>query len=108
MPSPRTTKAPRYRTLNSSNFWHRLADLFVRNEIADRGINGFMFETFGPEMDLVREIYAIAPKRIVTIIEGDTGRSWWVCNGFHYVNRIGYLLLKENAPAPPEFKDFRC
>jgi hypothetical protein len=35
----------------------------------------------------------------------DSG-AWYICRGWHYVNRIGYLVAKPGVKLP-EFADFR-
>ena len=98
----------RYRTLNSANYCDRVEELFQKNHLGfadERQMEGFAYETFGPEMDYIRELYKTAPERIVTVISGASG-AWWVSNGFHYVDRNFYLVAKEGV-ALPDFKDFR-
>lgn len=53
--------------------------------------DGCMFETFGEELDFVREQN---PKRVWTLIDNNDG--WYgVSAGLHFVNRIGYLITEE-------------
>jgi hypothetical protein len=52
---------------------------------------GYMFETFGKEADLVR---GCTGNRIWTIIVNDDCDELYVCNGYHIVNRIGYMLTR--------------
>lgn len=59
---------------------------------------GCMFETYGEELDY---ILSLDRKLVCTIIEGDDG-DLYVTSGFHYVNRIGYLVLEE--PLDYEFE----
>lgn len=96
----------RYRTLNARNFWDRLHELFLPNHLDPNAtVEGHLFETFGPEREFVIKVWNTEPQRIVTIIHGDSG-AWWVSSGFHFVNRVGYLVLKPGITLP-EFKDFR-
>ena len=48
------------------------------------------FETFGEEREMV---LSFPRNHIITVIEED-GELYYT-NGFHYVNRIYYLILKE-------------
>lgn len=32
--------------------------------------------------------------RIWTVIEGDTGRTWYASPGFHIVNKLGYVVTE--------------
>lgn len=74
--------------------------------VADEDICGFggqMYETFGEELAFVQEMEAKG--RVLTIIESDEETVlndddeetsvWYIVSGFHYVNRIGYLITKE-------------
>lgn len=65
--------------------------------------SGRMYETFGQELAYVQEMET--KKRVLTIIEGDEeilnddGEEtsvWYIVSGFHYVNRIGYLITEQS------------
>ncbi len=49
---------------------------------------GCLFETYGEELAFVRQQDPLA---IWTLIDGDDG-DMYLISGFHFVNRIGYLL----------------
>ena len=53
---------------------------------------GYLFETFGEEFNFVR---SQDPRTVWTLLDSDDGDQLLV-NGFHFVNRIGYLI--SNAP----------
>jgi hypothetical protein len=55
---------------------------------------GCLFETYGEELDFVRQQ---DPGTIWTLVDGDDGDQYLV-SGFHFVNRIGYLL--STVPIP--------
>jgi len=55
---------------------------------------GCLFETYGEELEFVRQQ---DPNTIWTFVDGDDGDQY-VINGYHLVNRIGYLISK--APVP--------
>jgi len=58
---------------------------------------GTLYETFGAEVEHVLSIGNQTEfKRVWTVIHSD-GRSnaWYVVPGFHRVNRIGYIITKE-------------
>jgi hypothetical protein len=59
--------------------------------------DGCMFETYGQEYDYVKSIFNINPDRIWTIVEDDDGDPV-LTNGFHCVNRIGYVVTVYPAP----------
>lgn len=50
--------------------------------------NGCLFETYGEELEFVRRQ---PTDTIWTLVDGDDGDQY-VISGFHFVNRIGYLL----------------
>lgn len=62
-----------------------------KNHIDDNAsFNEQMYETFGAELDFVREQ---DPRNVWTIIEAE-GNMYYSA-GVHYVNRIGYLVCEE-------------
>lgn len=70
-----------------------------KNDFDDNGSwNGCMLETFGEDYEYVKTVYALAPDRVWTIVEDDNGNTV-LTNGFHYVNRIGYVVTVRPAPA---------
>jgi hypothetical protein len=52
---------------------------------------GCMYETFGEELEYVK---AQPNKRIWTIVDTD-GDDLIILAGFHFVNRLGYLITNE-------------
>ncbi len=54
-------------------------------------LDGLMFETYGTDLGFVQ---AANPNCVWTLVEGDTGK-WYVVDGYHLVNRVGYLVTKE-------------
>lgn len=81
--------------------------------VADEDIcsfSGCMYETFGEELDFVREM--AKQNRVITIIETDcedcdeedgyASLSMYYVSGYHFVNRIGYLITTE--PITEEFE----
>lgn len=59
--------------------------------------DGCMLETYGEELDHVKTVLQHAPLRVWTIVEDDYGNPV-LTNGFHYVNRIGYVVTVNPAP----------
>src|SRR5580765_4047590 len=49
---------------------------------------GCLFETYGDELEFVRQQ---DPQTVWTFVDGDDGDQY-VISGFHFVNRIGYLI----------------
>jgi hypothetical protein len=55
---------------------------------------GCLFETYGEELAFVRQQ---DPRTVWTLVDGDEGDQY-VVSGFHFVNRIGYLV--STVPVP--------
>jgi hypothetical protein len=81
---------------------------------------GCLFETFGEELEFVRRQ---DPATVWTVVDGEDG-DLYIVNGFHFVNRIGYLvstvaitqgidvevhipMQSEPGGEPDEFEDVR-
>ena len=63
----------------------------ITNYIDDNAsFNGWMFETYGDELEAVKISH---PNKVWTIVEGDDG-EFYVSNGYHYVNRQGYFITE--------------
>ncbi len=60
----------------------------------DYGDGGCLFETYGEELEFVRQQ---DPRTIWTLVDGDDGDQYLI-SGFHVVNRIGYLI--STVPVP--------
>ena len=59
------------------------------------GYEGNLFETYGTELEFVLNM--VKSKRVVTVIEGTDDQDQSIItfqSGFHYVNRLGYLVTK--------------
>ena len=57
---------------------------------------GCLFETYGEELEFVRQQ---APATVWTLVDGDDGDQY-LLSGFHFVNRIGYLV--STVPVPED------
>lgn len=55
---------------------------------------GCLFETYGEELEFIRQQ---DPRRVWTLVDGDDGDQY-VISGPHVVNRIGYLVSKTLIP----------
>jgi len=64
--------------------------------------NGCMYETYDEELDYVFNL-AKTTKKVWTIIEGDNDTMYYV-TGFHYVNRIGFLVCEVEYTEELEIK----
>src|SRR5438105_2970914 len=55
---------------------------------------GCLFETFGEELDFVRNQL---PSTVWTLVDGEDG-DMYLLSGIHFVNRIGYLVSLAAIP----------
>lgn len=56
---------------------------------------GYLFETYGEDLDFVQSIAKNKPKRVWTLVaEGDTE---WLVPGMKLVNRVGYVITNVEA-----------
>ena len=68
----------------------------VKNHIDNNAsYDGFMFETYGAELEAVQKAYKNNPDTVWTVI-GDSGNVD-VTSGFHLVNRLGYIITEVPA-----------
>jgi hypothetical protein len=82
-------------TLTQTNWEEQLPALFIKNTVTqDASYDGYMFETYDPDFQHVRNAHRDNPNRIATLVEGDD-TSFILLHGYHYVNRIGYFIAKE-------------
>lgn len=71
----------------------------IENKLVDDApFDGFMFETFGNEVEFIK---AQDPKKIWTIIEEDGVMTYQ--SGWHIVNRLGYFISEEEVSIGIEY-----
>lgn len=78
-------------TINEDTFIERFGvrpNHLDGNASFDFGDGGCLYETYGPELAYVR---AQNPNTVWTVVDGDEGQIV-IVSGFHFVNRIGYLV----------------
>ena len=46
-------------------------------------------------------------RQVWTIVEGDSGKDWWALTGFHIVNKLFYVVTKEEWTDEDSNKEFR-
>ena len=63
------------------------------NHISGEESFGGMYETYGEEDKYIRNLSRTS-KRVWTIVEGDNGKLFF-SSGYHFVNRIGYIVTEE-------------
>ena len=67
-------------------------DVFLdRYQPIEKYDNEYLFETYGKDLDKVRNT---ENKFVWTIIDGFNGKLYLIA-GYHIINRIGYLLTKK-------------
>jgi len=74
------------------------------NASFDDGDGGVMFETYGPELDLVLDFAKNSPRHVWTYMDGKNYPL--VCEGYHLVNRIGYFLTMKPAKPDTQYEIF--
>lgn len=57
---------------------------------------GCLFETYGDELAFVRQQH---PATIWTLVDGSDSDDQYLISGYHFVNRIGYLISTVPVPA---------
>ena len=70
------------------NTYKPIANHLDENASFNDGDQGYMFETYGDELEFVK---AQEPNRIWTYSDGDDGGTY-ISDGYHVVNRIGYFV----------------
>lgn len=63
---------------------------------------GCMYETFGEEVEYVKQV---PNNRIWTIVDGD-GDDLIIIAGYHFINRLGYLIT--NEAWEDEYEEYIC
>lgn len=71
----------------------------------DCSFGGCMYETYGEEVEYVRQVAIANPRRVWTIIDGD-GESLWYIAGMKFVNRLGYLVTE--GEWQDEHEQYQC
>lgn len=67
-----------------------------QNHLDDNAsLDGLMYETFGPEIDHVCAIANESRGRVWTYV--DDGDDACLVNGYHYCNRLGYVITELEA-----------
>ena len=67
----------------------------VKSSICDEESQKGMFETYGKDIDLIREIYTTKPKTLWTIVDGTDDSSMYIIAGAHFMNRVNYFVTNE-------------
>lgn len=86
----------RYRTDQSFN-----SDSFDTGE----GHSDGRLETYGEDIKRVLRINKKNPKRVWTVVEGDSG-ALYICAGYHLVNRLYYIITKQEYKNSKEEYNF--
>jgi hypothetical protein len=88
-------------SLSFDNFF----ELFrpIKNHLDDNAAQeGCMFETYGEELHYIHEFAKENSDRVWTLMEDDDG-NLCIVNGFHLVNRLGYILTEEKFDEKIEY-----
>lgn len=68
-------------------------------------VDGCLHETYGAEFALVQAAGQADPGCVWTVVTNDRG-DWYIVDGYHFVNRVGYLLTEMPCDVP-EGVEFR-
>ena len=68
------------------------------NASFDFGGGGCLYETYGRDLAAIR---AADPGQIWTVLESDG--DMFIASGFHFVNRLGYLLTEVPVPVGEDY-----
>jgi hypothetical protein len=66
----------------------------IKNQFTQKQEGEFVedkFETYGADLEFVRSVYDVDPKKVWTLVDGDDG-NLYIVDGFHLVNRINYFI----------------
>ena len=74
--------------LNPNASW-----VYIGENDADQ--RGCLFETYGEEHEFVRKQ---DPRCIWTLIDNNDGEPSFLSSGYHWVNRLGYLISRIPVP----------
>ena len=67
----------------------------IKNHLdKNAGYDGYMFETFGKELEYVLATHQHSPQNIWTLVEGENN-DMWLSPGYHFVDRLAYIITKE-------------
>lgn len=74
----------------------------IKNHIdTNASFNGKMFETFGDELNFVKQAHEKNPLTVWTLT--DCSGLTLITDGYHFVNRMGYLITEVPAQADTEY-----
>jgi hypothetical protein len=62
-----------------------------------------LYETYGDEHAYILQMAELHPRRVWTIVCADDADV--IMNGYHYVNRVGYMVTDEDGQPDEEFHE---
>lgn len=68
----------------------------IKNQYAQKQEGEFVedkFETYGNDLDFVRSVNDVDPKKVWTLVDGDDG-NLYIVDGYHLVNRVNYFVTE--------------
>lgn len=83
--------------MTENEFWEKYKP--IKNNIDNNAsFDGYMFETFGKELEAVRSAWLLNPLKVWTITDSeDFDHGVVVSAGYHWVNRLGYFITEVPA-----------
>lgn len=68
----------------------------------DAAFDGYMFETYGEELNFIEKENQKNPQKIWTVLDVDGDLI--VVNGYHVVDRFGYFISKKSFEVGQEYE----
>lgn len=59
----------------------------------DKESDTILYETYGEELNYIRAKASFRPAHVWTLVDGEDGT--YIINGYHFVNRIAYIVTEE-------------
>lgn len=72
---------------------------------AGAAVDGFMFETYGKELEKVKRAWKKDPRCIWTLTTPSCVKYWLISSGCHFVDRMGYFITE--VPFEGDFLDIK-
>lgn len=81
-----------YRILHEDTFYEYFDPYLHPDAQFDDIWGGIGLETYGTDLEIVHKI---EPEYLWTVIDGSDATDQWISTGYHYVNRVCYLVTRK-------------
>ncbi len=91
------TATPTYRRLTDDEFE---AEFKPQQNHLDENASwgGWGYETYGPELEYVQQVHAIAPNRVWTVMDSEDGDGTVIVSGMALIDRLLYIITEVPVP----------